>query len=273
MVARGIKTISLFLLAMLVCASPQVFAQEKTPIGALAQELGLTMEQTMLLKEALTDFSLRKNRITNSDASDDEKIMQTKMLQRQLFEELNKFLTPGQVEGYTNFIKGIKRDAPPPSDKKEEAEETGQKALQVTSANFPWFTALRQGLKKMDLSGLQRQAAEELFKDLEQRAVQMSYWEPNYDPAEDTSITGIFNSKMQWILNMEQFTRYMEILSGVEPEKQVEAEGAGKKEQKPSTETGGPKKEQSGGEYYIEELEETGVLIDRYEDGEIIEDN
>lgn len=270
--ARGIKIISFIIIALLICAGLRAAAQDKTPIGSLAQELGLTMEQTMLLKEVLTDFSIRNNRIANSGATDEEKAMQTKMLQRQLFEELNKFLTPGQIEGYKSFIKGVKRDAPQATEKKDGQGEEGQKPLQVTAVNFPWFTALRQSLKKMDLSGLQRQAAEELFKDLEQRAVQMSYWEPNYDPSEDSSITGIFSSKMQWIMNVEQFTRYMRILSGEEPEEPVE------EVESEVPETGGMEgaTEELGdgeNEYYIEELEDNGVLIERYEDEEVVEDN
>lgn len=271
-----IDLVLLVLLTGMLCVGVAVNAQEKTPMGALADELGLTMEQTMLLKDVLMDFSGMKKAISQSGDSDEIKLEETKKLQRKLFEELSKFLTPGQIEGYQRYIRGARKEGLTALKNEDGASGTGGTPNQLSGANFPWFTALRQGLKKLDISGLQKQAVEELFKDLEERAVKMSYWEPNYDPSEDSSISGIFNSKIQWILNLEQYKKYMDILSGVDPvedEKKFKDEPDAASEETIKEEKVPEEKPAGGNSYFIEELEDSGVLIDEYDEDVINEDN
>lgn len=227
-VSRIIKANAIFLLFVLSAFAvwqPRASAQEKKGPPSLSEALGLTPEQTVLMKDALSFFSARSKDIAaETDLADDERLEKTQRLQREFYEELKKILTKKQIEKYQKYAKEMRKARAAAEEKPKEATAEGEENEPETK--FPWFKTLRRGLRDIELSGLQKQGVDELFAALEDKAYKMSFGQSVYDPSQDDELKLFFTTKIQWILTKEQYEKYTQWTPPAEQRPQYET-GAG----------------------------------------------
>lgn len=74
-------------------------------------ELGLSHEQTLLMEDAIIEYTLRKNEVINSGVNQDSLIRRLQAIQKIEHNKLRKFLSDEQFENYIQINKKITRKA------------------------------------------------------------------------------------------------------------------------------------------------------------------
>ena len=74
-------------------------------------ELGLNHEQTLLMEDAIIEYTLRKNEVINSGVNQDSLIRRLQAIQKIEHKRLKKFLSDEQFENYIQVNKKLTRKA------------------------------------------------------------------------------------------------------------------------------------------------------------------
>jgi hypothetical protein len=201
---------------------------QKKSLQELSEKLGLTSDQTMALRQVLEKFRAKRQSLVNEAAlgADAEQTGEKqRRLQREFFEELSKLLSPDQINEYKKIAQ--ERSAAPGQAGAASGITTGG----AEKISFPWLLAYKRVLEKLEMSPLQKQAIDEAFQGLNNQAVEMRYWDPGYEPANDPSLSRLMQTKLVWILTQTQYDQYLDFLRA-EAEKVTGNEEGGAVEEK-----------------------------------------
>jgi len=202
-------------LAAAICALPaQTPAQtKKAPVEQLTEELHLTLDQVVALKHIFVEFTKKRKELAareDAGAPPDEVVERQQRLQREFYEELARILSPEQIAGYKEFV----RRGGPAESPAGGTDGDGLVKLPAVKASVPWIDGLRKAADRVEMSGLQKQAFQEVFREMESHASQLLYWDPGYKPAEDPELVSLLEVKLEWILTKGQRDEFSRALPG-----------------------------------------------------------
>lgn len=73
------------------------------------QQLGLNIEQTEMLKNAIIEYTIKKNEIINSSLATVQQVNKLRTIQKSEHKALHKFMTDEQFEQYLQMNKQLTR--------------------------------------------------------------------------------------------------------------------------------------------------------------------
>ncbi len=210
-----IAVLLFFLSAALTCVQATAGkngsgASEKLSIETLKADLGLTENQVISLQNLFNVFYQKKIRLLKEmqDLEPPAAFEKQQAMQKEFYNRLGKILSAGQVDKYKKVM-GIKKAGTEITiDEKSDSNDSSSIPSVKRSKVFPSLLALKNLLFDIELSGLQREAIEEFFAEIEKQASQMQYWDPSFDPADDPSFATLIQSKLLWVLTESQYREF-----------------------------------------------------------------
>lgn len=212
---KTIVTVTIMLLAFISSVVAPAEEKREAPtaerlsIEILEQELGLDEKQVRSLQSLFNSFYHRKIRLLEEMQTLEpaEAFEKQSAMQKQFYKQLGAILTPVQVENYKRMmgIKAVRTEITID----QQQDRRGNIPAVKRSKVFPSLIALKNVIMEIELSGLQREAIEDFFSEIEKQASQMQYWDPAFDPTSDPSFATLIQSKLLWVLTESQYREFV----------------------------------------------------------------
>jgi len=191
-------------LAVLLADSPAV-AGTTVSLAQIAEQLDLTTRQTIEFKKICETYNQKRQDLVKELVDADEAVIieSRKRLQREFYEALSQVLSREQIARYKQLISG----------KNGTLGESVRRREMSLSAASPYLKSLKVALYELELSGLQKQALDTFFEELEEKLADMFYLDMEFDPNKDVGIVLTIQTKLKWILTETQYTRLRGLLA------------------------------------------------------------